>query len=344
MFTSQGIVATELLEAFGVEAQGLVVAPRVVHGQIGFCRIVRLDERLGGCGRFDAVAGVDVEEAAQGVERHAGGVGLAVGRVAGDVGRTDEDTVEQVEVDGGFVLPYVDDGVRHLSILQGVKQGFCLDHFAPRRVGNDGPALQVAEEVGIGQVESLVGSFADEGDVEGQHVTFFHQLLQRREEVSSFLLLAWRVVQKDTHAQFAAHLRHFCAYIAYTDDAQRLAFQSEPLLLFEEQEGGAHVLGYGGRIATRGILPCNACLLAIDCVDVVEADGGGSDEAHAAALEQVAVATGAGADDQGIGIPDKFGREVLAGHVDGLVGNACQRFSDKRNFVVDYNFHVVSSF
>ena len=37
----------------------------------------------------------------------------------------------------------------------------------------------------------------------------------------------------------------------------------------------------------------------------------------------------------------KFGREVLAGHVDGLVGNACQRFSDKRNFVVDYNFHVV---
>lgn len=74
---------------------------------------------------------------------------------------------------------------------------------------------------------------------------------------------------------------------------------------------------------------------------MVEADGGGGDEAHAAALEQVAVATGTGADNQCIGILDKFGREVLAGHVDGFVGNASQRFSDKRNFVVDYNFHVV---
>lgn len=74
---------------------------------------------------------------------------------------------------------------------------------------------------------------------------------------------------------------------------------------------------------------------------MVEADGGGGDEAHAAALEQVAVATGASADNQGIGILDKFGREVLAGHVDGFVGNAGQRFSDKRNFVVDYNFHVI---
>lgn len=94
LFASQGIVATKLLEELGVEAQGLVVAPRVVHGEAGFRQVMGLDEGLGRCGRLDAVAGVEVEEAAEGVERHAGGVGLAVGGVAGYVGRADKDAVE----------------------------------------------------------------------------------------------------------------------------------------------------------------------------------------------------------------------------------------------------------
>ena len=245
-FASQRIVAAKLLEAFGVEAQGLVIAPRVVHGEAGFRQVMGLDKGLGRCGWLDAVVGIDVEEAAQRVERHAGGVGLAVGRVAGDVGRADEDVVEQVEVDVGFVLPDVDDGVAHLAFLQGVEQGLCLDDFAARGVGDDGASLQAAEEVCIDQVKSLVSLFADKGDVEGQHVAFLHQLLQRREEVSSFLLLSWRVVQQDAHTQFAAYLRHFCAHIAYTDDAQRLALQPEALLALEEQEGGVHVLSYRG--------------------------------------------------------------------------------------------------
>ncbi len=243
---SQGIVATKLLEALGVEAQDLVVAPRVVHGEAGFRQVMGLDKGLGWCRRLDAVAGVDVEETAQRVERHAGGVCLAIGRIAGDVGRADEGAVEQVEADVWLVLPDVNDGVARLSCLQGMEQGLRLDDFAARGVGDDGAALQAVEEVGIGQVEGLVDAFADEGDVEGQHVAFLYQLLQRGEEVFSFLLLAWRVVQQDAHAQLATYLCHFGTYIAYTDDAQRLAFQSEALLALEEQEGGVHVLGYGG--------------------------------------------------------------------------------------------------
>ena len=94
LFTSQGIVATKLLEELGVEAQGLVVAPWVVHGEAGFCQVMGLDEGLGRCGRLDAIVGVDGEEAAQRVERHAGGVCLAVGRITCDVGCADEDAVE----------------------------------------------------------------------------------------------------------------------------------------------------------------------------------------------------------------------------------------------------------
>ena len=43
LFASQGIVATKLLEELGVEAQGLVVAPWVVHGEAGFCQVMGLD-------------------------------------------------------------------------------------------------------------------------------------------------------------------------------------------------------------------------------------------------------------------------------------------------------------
>ena len=91
---SQGIVATKLFEELGVEAQGLVVAPWIVHGKAGFRQVMGLDEGLGRCGWFDVGAGVDMEEAAQRVERHAGGICLAVGRVTCDVGCADEDAVE----------------------------------------------------------------------------------------------------------------------------------------------------------------------------------------------------------------------------------------------------------
>ena len=91
---SQGIVATKLFEELGVEAQGLVVAPWIVHGKAGFRQVMGLDEGRGRCGRFDVGAGVDMEEAAQRVERHAGGICLAVGRVTCDVGCADEDAVE----------------------------------------------------------------------------------------------------------------------------------------------------------------------------------------------------------------------------------------------------------
>ena len=91
-------------------------------------------------------------------------------------------------------------------------------------------------------------------------------------------------------------------------------------------------------------MPRDACLLAVNRINVVEANGGGSDEAHAAALEQAAVATGAGADNQSVGIPDEFGREVLAGYIDGFVGQRSQGLTDEGYFVINDYFHVHSLF
>ncbi len=77
---------------------------------------------------------------------------------------------------------------------------------------------------------------------------------------------------------------------------------------------------------------------------MVEADGGGGDEAHAAAFEQAAVATGTGADNQGVGIPDKFGREAFAGYIDGFIGQRSQGLTDEGYFVINDYFHVHSLF
>lgn len=77
---------------------------------------------------------------------------------------------------------------------------------------------------------------------------------------------------------------------------------------------------------------------------MVEADGSGGDETHATSFQQAAVATGAGADDQGIGIPDKFRGEVFAGDIGHFIGQRVQSLFDEGYFIVNNYFHVYSLF
>ena len=72
------------------------------------------------------VVGLKVEVAAEGIERHACGIGLAVGRVAGNVGCANPDLLQEVPVDVGLVFPNIDDSLAYLSVVQGFPQGLGL--------------------------------------------------------------------------------------------------------------------------------------------------------------------------------------------------------------------------
>ena len=130
--------------------------------------------------------------------------------------------------------------------------------------------------------------------------------------------------------------------MAHAHDAHRLACQGLVVFHLQQQQDGVQVLRHGGGVASRRVGPLDACLAAIFGVDVVEADGGGGDEAHAAPLQQGAVAVRAGADDQGIGILYKFRREGVAGRIDYFVGDVPDSFADEGDFVVYNDFHTVN--
>lgn len=70
--------------------QCLAVPAGVVHLQISFGKGGGSKYRLLRVGRLDMILCPDVEESAKGVERHAGGIGLTVGGVSGDVWRAEE--------------------------------------------------------------------------------------------------------------------------------------------------------------------------------------------------------------------------------------------------------------
>ena len=76
--TSVGIVAAKRLEAFGGGFQPTAVVERIVDAEQGFGTGSSTDERFGRCRRLDVKLFRQPEETAECLERHAGGVRLAV--------------------------------------------------------------------------------------------------------------------------------------------------------------------------------------------------------------------------------------------------------------------------
>ena len=70
----------------------------------------------------------------------------------------------------------------------------------------------------------------------------------------------------------------------------------------ELQKSALHVLRHAAGVAARTVGPGYACLLQIVGIDVVVANSSCGNELHAGAFEEGAVAVGAGADNEGVGI------------------------------------------
>ena len=189
-----------------------------------------------------------------------------------------------------------------MAVVEGPLDGLRSYHLAARGVDEQRLAAERLEEAVVGQVIGAVGPFVYQGDVEGDDVALLGQLLQRAEAPEAFTLLAWGVVEQHAHTPSFGYLGHQGTYMAYTHDAQRSLTEVETLLFFQKEEDALQVLRHGGGITARHVSPRNARLAAVGCIDMVKADGSRSDKLHAASLQQLAVAAGAGTYNQGIGV------------------------------------------
>ena len=287
------------------------------------------------------------EEFGHSFQRHACAVGLAVGTVAGNVGRGDVGQVEQLAVDVGLVLPSVDHGSTDALLLECGLEGLGVDHFAPAGIDDHGPRLEQAEEVLVGQmVGGVRRGCLGEWCVEGDDVALLGNRFERNE--GDMFVVGHEVVGKGVAAenllaaQATGHVEHFLAHMSAAHHADgemgKLtqpvggifadgALQREelwgfapsfmPAFVAEQLEQAAeHVLRHALGIAARAVGPSDAGLAEVVGVEVVVADGGGGDEPHARPFEQLSVAAGAGADDQGIGIAHIGGSDGRSGQVD----------------------------
>ena len=267
--------------------QGIAVAGGVVHLEESLLGVRGIRGGRKG-GWHDGEIGLYMEEAAERLQRHAGGVRLPVRRIARNVGRAQKYPLQQFGMHIGLVLPRVDDGIADGPLPQRLQQRPGLYHLAARSVDDKGLAAQGGKEAGIRQVEGLIRAAPVQRRVEGNDVAFARQHGQVR-KARLAPVGARGVVQQHPHAQRARHPLDAAPHMAHAHNAQAGALQVQPLPAFQQQQHRVQILLHTARVASGTVLPHDARPAAIVRVDVVEADGGGGDELHPAALQQGAV-------------------------------------------------------
>ena len=162
----------QFFKIFGCRFELRAIRHRIIKLQ----RISVIGIVIGQGWRQDAPRMRQVEVAAQGVYHHVVGIRLPICRVAGYMRRTDKDAFQQFAVQVGLVLPDVQDGISHPSLLQGSEQSTVVNHLTPARINNNRYAREAMEEGFVGDVERGVRSLLRQRHMKCYHVslTFYH--------------------------------------------------------------------------------------------------------------------------------------------------------------------------
>ncbi len=116
--------------------------------------------------------------------------------------------------------------------------------------------------------------------------------LVEADEFASLPRLARRVADPHVPAQPAQHLHQPAAHLAGTHHAVAEVGELDALALGQCQQAAEHVVHHAACVAARRTGPGDARLLEIVQIQMIGADGAGTDEAYAAALEQFPIHPG----------------------------------------------------
>ena len=267
------------------------------------------------------------------MHRHRRGVGLALERVARDVGRGQGRTLQQRAVDPRLVLPDVE-----RERVAAREQCGAVDHLAARGVEHDAAGAHAREERGVARTACR----RVERRVERQDVGLVRQRAERQ-EAAVLAAFARRVAAEHAESPCLGVVLHERADVAHSDDAQRALPRGPALRAGQAGQRRADPLQHAAGVASGGRRHADAVRTAVAEVDVVEADGGRGDHPYGRAFEQGGVAPGAGADDERVGVAHVGGRDAAAGQVDDL-GVGLEYAPQKGNGVVCDDFHDSSVF
>ena len=165
-------MVAQILKLCGVGLETVAVRSRVIESQ----RTIGKSTALGYLGfqrRWHNTPWMgQAKMVAQGINDHIVGIHLAIGRIACNMWRTDKDTLQQMDVQLGFVFPYIENGITHSSLVECLQQGIAADHLATTCIYNNRCSLQATEETFISQMVGGILSTTRQGDMEGDDVSF----------------------------------------------------------------------------------------------------------------------------------------------------------------------------
>ena len=146
-----------------------------------------------------------------------------------------------------------------------------------------------------------MGAGAGQRHVQGDDIR--SQDFVQRQVIAPEALLQRRVVAQAPDADGLQQAGEAGADPAAAHQGRGRAAQRRPLPQGKEAQGAQHVLGYGTGIAAAGAEPGDAGGLQTGGVQVIDAAGGGADQAHPAALQQAGADPGDGAHQQQFAVP-----------------------------------------
>ena len=108
---------------------------------------------------------------AKSVDDHIVGIDLAIGRITRYMRRTDENALQKLKVELGFVLPNIKHRILDSSVTESGKEGLVINNFTTAGIDDVGTVLQSMEEGLVSKVIGRIAAVAGKRNVESDYVT-----------------------------------------------------------------------------------------------------------------------------------------------------------------------------
>ena len=107
----------------------------------------------------------------KGVDDHIVGIHLAIGRITRYMRRTNENALQKLKVELGFVLPNIKHRILDSSVTESGKEGLVINDFTTAGIDDVGTALQAMEEGLVSEVIGRMAAVTGKRNVESDDVT-----------------------------------------------------------------------------------------------------------------------------------------------------------------------------
>ena len=228
---------------------------------------------------------------------------FAIQAVAGNVRRGQHTEFGQCHIDLRLTLPDIEHRLQVFTLQQHLAQGAVIHHGTTTGIDQPGAGLESVQVLLIEQMPGRMRALLGQRRVQADDIALFDDLLQA-DVIASFGGLARRIADQYLPAQPLQDLDQASAHFTGADHTVSSPSQIDAFDFSQGQQTAEHVVDHATGIATRRAGPGDPGLLKIIQIQVIGANGAGTDKTHLAAFEQRAVDVGHRAHQQHIGLFD----------------------------------------